>query len=179
MSDRIDRLGGSLMNVVLGALILWVGQTTFRHAGLLAGVDEKLQGVQLQFADAEKSHEGLRKWLQNVVDDMKDSSRAQFTMKDGDKLVAQVRQAELFMAELERRNATRISALEAKLAALEAHHYDLQHVAALQIEVAQLRSELARSALAQQAIAHQLRYQPAERVAQGPPVFLPPVENRR
>ena len=174
MSEKLDRLSGSLVNIVLGALILWVGQTTFRHAGVLASVDEKLQGVKQQFTDVEKRHESLRKWLENVVNDMKDSSRAQFTMKDGDKLVAQVRQSDLFTAELERRIAERFSVLEVKLAALETQHVGSQHVAALQIEVAHLRNELTRAA-----VAYQAQHQSDERVGHGRPVFLPPVDNRR
>jgi hypothetical protein len=174
MAGTLDRLGGSLINAVLGGLILWVGQTTVRHAGLLAGVDEKLVAVNQQFIDVEKRQESMRKWLENVVSDMKDSSRAQFTLKDGDKLIGQVRQAELFAAELERRLAERLAALEIKLTALETRHYDSQQVAALQIEVAQLRGELGRATLAQE-----VHLQSAERVARGTPVFLPPVDNRR
>jgi len=41
----IDRVSGSLVNVILGALILWVGQTTFQHAGLLSGFDVRLEGI--------------------------------------------------------------------------------------------------------------------------------------
>ena len=86
MTTTINRLAGGLINVVLGALILWVGQTTFRHAGILAGVDEKLNGVNHKFEDVEQRQDGMRKWLENVVTDMKDNSRAQFTSKDGEKL---------------------------------------------------------------------------------------------
>jgi hypothetical protein len=174
MSSSLDRLGGSLINAVLGGLILWVGQTTVRHAGLLAGVDEKLAAVEQQFVDVEKRQEGMRKWLENVVNDMKDSNRAQFTLKDGDKLISQVRQAEVFVSELERRLAERLGALEIKLTALDTRHHDSQQVAALQIEVAQLRSELGRALLAQE-----VYQQSPDRVARGMPVFLPPVEGRR
>jgi hypothetical protein len=173
MASTLDRLGGSLINAVLGGLILWVGQTTVRHAGVLAAVDEKLAGINQQFVDVDKRQEGMRKWLENVVNDMKDSSRAQFTLKDGDKLVGQVRQAELSAAELERRLIERLATVEIKLAALETRHYEGQQVAALQIEVAQLRAELGRAALAQMP-----QYQSSERVA-GAPVFLPPVDGRR
>ena len=174
MSGTLDRLGSSLINAVLGGLILFVGQTTFRHAGILAGVDEKLVAVTQQFTEVEKRQESMRRWLENVVNDMKDSTRSQFTMKDGDKLVAQVRQSELFAADLERRFAERLSALDVKLTALEARHSGSQEVTALQMEVAQLRNELARAALAQQ-----VQYQSEERFARGTPVFLPPVDNRR
>src|SRR5688572_16513925 len=173
MSSTLDRLGGSLINAVLGGLILWVGQTTVRHAGLLAGVDEKLVAINQQFTDVDKRQEGMRKWLENVVNDMKDSSRAQFTLKDGDKLVGQVRQAELFAAELERRLFERLASLEIKLTTLETRHQEAQQVAALQIEVAQLRTELGRGAVAQAP-----QFQSSQRVA-GSPVFLPQVDGRR
>ena len=73
---------------------MWVGQTTFRHAGVLAGVDEKFVGVKQQFVEVDKHQDDLKKWVEKVVTDMKDNDRSQFTLKDGDKLVAQVRQAE-------------------------------------------------------------------------------------
>jgi hypothetical protein len=174
MTNMVDRIGGSLINAILGALILWVGQTTFRHAGILAGVDEKLVAIKEQFAQVDDRHEGMRRWLENVMSDMKDSTRTHFTVKDGDKLVAQVRQSELLATELERRFADRLNALDIKLTALDASHRDSQQVAALQMEVAQLRHELARAALAQQ-----MQYQADDRFARGTPVFLPPVDSRR
>ena len=54
MTNTLDKLGGSLINAVLGGLILWVGQTAVRHEGVLAGVDEKLAGVNQQFTDVDK-----------------------------------------------------------------------------------------------------------------------------
>lgn len=109
--EKFDRLGGTLINAILGALILWVGQTTFRHAGLLAGVDEKLVAINQKFASVEKRHEGLRNWLEHAVSDMKDNARSQFTLDDGDKLAGRVRQSELFVNDLERRVAERVSGL--------------------------------------------------------------------
>ena len=55
--EVVDRLGGGLINLVLGALILWVGQTTFRHAGLLASVDQKFEGVGNQFDAVDQRHD--------------------------------------------------------------------------------------------------------------------------
>jgi chromosome segregation ATPase len=174
MSTTINRLTGGLFNAILGGLILWVGQTTFRHAGILASVDEKLNGIKQQFADVDKRQEGMRKWLENVVSDVKDSSRAQFTADDGEKLLAQVRQGEQFAVDLERRVAERISALDRKLATLEAQHQDSQELASLKMEIAQLRGDLTRAAVAQE-----VQYQSGDRFARGTPVYLPPVENRR
>jgi hypothetical protein len=175
MSSTLGKLGNSLVNAILGGLILWVGQTAVRHEGVLAGVDEKIAAVDQQFVDVEKRQESMRKWLEAVVSDMKDNNRMQFTLKDGDKLVAQVRQAELSATELERRFAERIGALELKLTAFEATHRESREIAALQMELAQLRSELSRAV----AVAQQVQYQADERFARGTPVFLPPVDARR
>jgi hypothetical protein len=109
--------------------------------------------------------------LENVVNETKDNDRAKFTLKDGDKLVSQIRQSEQFVTELERRLIERLSGLEIKLAALETQHRGSQDVAALQLQVAQLRGEVAHAC----AVAQQVHYHSAERVAHGSPVFLPPV----
>jgi hypothetical protein len=175
MSNTLDRLGGSLINAVLGGLILWVGQTAVRHEGVLAGVDEKMASIDQQFTDVEKRHEGLRKWLENVVNDMKDNNRAQFTLKDGDKLVAQVRHSEQFAAELERRILERLSDLEIKLTALETKYRGSNEVAALQMQVAQLRGEVASAA----AVVPQAYVPITQRVAHDAPMYLPPVDSRR
>jgi hypothetical protein len=174
MSSTIGKLGNSLINAILGGLILWVGQTAVRHEGVLASVDSKIAGIDQQFTDVDKRQESMRKWLESVVSDMKDSSRSQFTLKDGDKLVAQVRQAELIASEMERRFVERINTLDLKITALETTHRGSQEVAMLQMELAQLRNELARAVYAQHA-----HFQADERVARGAPVFLPPVDNRR
>jgi hypothetical protein len=178
MSSTLGRLGNGLVNAILGGLILWVGQTAVRHEGVLAGVDEKIASIDEQiiqrFSDVDKRHESMRKWLENVVNDIKDSNRSQFTLKDGDKLVAQVRQAELSANELERRFIERLSALELKLSAIDATHRESREITALQMEVAQLRHELSRAVAAQQ-----VQYPADERFARGTPVFLPPVDHRR
>jgi hypothetical protein len=171
MTSMVDRLGGSLINAVLGGLILWVGQTAVRHEGVLAGVDEKILAINQQFIDVDKRQEGMRKWLENVVNETKDNDRAKFTLKDGDKLVAQIRQSEQFVTELERRLIERLSSLEIKLAALETHQRGSQEVATLQLQIAQLRGEVASAC----AVAQHLQVHSGGRVAQGTPVFLPPV----
>lgn len=180
MAESMERIGGSLLNLVLGGVILWVGQTTFRHSGILAGVDEKFMAVNHHFTDIDKRHESIKKWLENVVTDIKDNNHTQFTAKDGDKLIGQIRQAELSATELERRVSERLSALESRFAALETTQRGSQEVATLQWEVAQLRDALTRTAAAQAVAAQGAAvYQSADRTARGAPVFLPPVDNRR
>jgi hypothetical protein len=174
MNTTLDRLGSSLTSAILGALILWVGQTTFRHAGILAGIDDKIVAINKQFSAVDQRQEGMRKWLENMVNDIKDGNRSQFTQADGDKLASQVRQAEQSSAELERRFADRLAALDVKLTALETDHRESKVVASLKMEIAQLRGDLTRAAVAQE-----VQYQSADRFARGNPVFLPPVESRR
>ncbi len=38
----IEKFGGHLLNLILGALVLWVGQTTFKHNGQLNGMQKQL-----------------------------------------------------------------------------------------------------------------------------------------
>lgn len=173
MGDALEKLGGSVMNLVLGALIVWVGQTTFQHAGILASVDEKFENIDQQFVDIDKRHEGMRKWMENVVSDMKDNSRAQFTAKEGDKLVSQIRQVESSTLDLERKFAARLTDLEIRLAALQATGQSAPQVAALQAELAQLRY-----AFTQAMNSSAPSYQPATSISQQP-VYLPPTGTRR
>jgi hypothetical protein len=175
VNSTLDRLGSSLTSAILGALILWVGQTTFRHAGVLAGIDEKIVAINKQFTVVDARQEGLRKWLENAVNDFKDHNRAEFTQTDGDKLAIQLRQAEQASADLERRFAERLAALDLKLTALETSHRDSQEVTALKMEISQLRGDLTRTAVAQEV----QNQSSGDRFARGAPVFLPPVESRR
>ncbi|MGD9633134.1 MAG: hypothetical protein AB7G28_16595 [Pirellulales bacterium] len=173
MGEALEKIGGSVMNLVLGALIVWVGQTTFQHAGILASVDEKFENIDQQFVDVDKRQESMRKWIENVVTDMKDSSRAQFTVKEGDKLVSQIRQVESSTLDLERKLAARLNDLDVRLAALQATGQSAPQVAALQTEVTQLRYAIA------QAMNMQVpSYQPAANISQQP-VYLPPTNSRR
>ena len=174
MHSTLDRLGSSLTSAILGALILWIGQTTFRHAGVLAGIDEKIDAINRQFLTVDQRQEGLRKWLDNMVSDIKDSNRSQFTQSDGDKLASLLRQAEQSAADLERRFAERLASLAVKLAALETSHRDSQETSALKMEITQLRGDLTRAAVAQE-----VQSQSGDRFTHRTPVFLPPVENRR
>jgi hypothetical protein len=173
MSENLDRIGGSLINAVLGALILWVGQTTFRHAGLLAGIDQKFVTVDQQVANVSERYDSLRSWLDKVVNNIKDDSRLQFTTTDAEKLVVQFRKLDDFTAGIERRLTDRLTSLEVKLAALETHDANSQQIAALQAEVAQLRY-----AMAQPIASPDARYQQATTISQQP-VYLPPVGARR
>jgi hypothetical protein len=176
MGEALEKIGGSVMNLVLGALIVWVGQTTFQHAGILATVDEKFVAIDKQFQEDEKRHESMRKWLENVVSDLKDSNRSQFTQKEGDQLISQLRQVEGSAINLERKIAERLGALEVRLVALQASGENVQEVAALEAEVAQLRYAVSHVATVSSAppTATTAPISVTQR-----PVYLPPVGSQR
>ncbi|HEX5471079.1 MAG TPA: hypothetical protein VFW73_04295 [Lacipirellulaceae bacterium] len=173
-SNTLDRLGSSLTSAILGGLILWIGQTTFRHAGILASMDEKIVAINKQFSVVDQRQESMRKWLESVVGDIRDRNSSQFTQADGEKLATQVRLAEQSSVELERRFADRLSALDVKLAAIETERRDSKEVASLKMEIAQLRSDLNRACVARDA-----QSPSGERYARETPAFLPPIETRR
>lgn len=176
--DVLEKLGGGMMNLILGALIVWVGQTTYQHAGVLAGLDDKFVNIEANFTSVDKRNEGLRKWLENVVTDLKDSNRSQFTAKEGDKVVAQIRKSDEAAIELERRVTERLNQLEVKIVALQAGCQNTQQVAALEAELAQVRYAVSRPASVSQSGMPQVQYHEATNVSQQP-VYLPPVSNRR
>jgi hypothetical protein len=173
MPDVIEKLGGSVMNLILGALIVWVGQTTYQHAGILAGLDSKFANIDDNFTAVDKRYEGMRKWLENVVTDMKDTNRLQFTAKEGDKVVKQIRDVEDSSFDLERKITERLNQLELKIVALETTGQTSQQVTALQTEVAQLRFAMAQAPATQEA-----QYPSATSISQQP-MYLPPVGSRR
>ncbi|HEX4415526.1 MAG TPA: hypothetical protein VH107_17980 [Lacipirellulaceae bacterium] len=178
LSRTLNRLAGGLITAVLVALILWIGQTTFRHAAILASLDEKLNDAKHQLEIVDQRQDGLRKQLDSLASAARDNDRSQFTAKDGDALSSLVRQAEQSANDLERRFVERLNGLELRVAALETQHQNSQEVAALQSEITQLRSDLTRTIAAQETQATQ-QPQSSERFARGVPVFLPPTDSRR
>ncbi len=164
--ETVDRLGGSLMNLVLGALILWVGQTTFRHAGLLASVNERFESVGLQFSAVDARHETMRERLAQVTSETTERTRSRFTREDGDKMAQRLKEIHAMHSSLERQLVDRVTRLQLKVIALETHGSDSHEISRLRSEVQRLHTEVAR----QQAGRH---------VATGGPTYLPPVTSRR
>ena len=107
MIENFERIAGSMINVILGALILWVGQTTYRHAGVLASLDQKFESVDQHFKTVEERYDGLRTWLDKVVNNIKDDSRLQFTTEDAAKLNDQLRKLDEYTYHVEQRIADR------------------------------------------------------------------------
>lgn len=136
---EIDNLGNGLVNVVLGALILWVAQTTFQHSGELAGVDQKFDGINAQ-------QDNLRARLDTLMSDLNDRTRSRFTSEDGDKLASKVEEVSDFVADLERRIADRVTDIRLKVIALQTQGVDQREVARLRTDVERLHASLYSSA---------------------------------
>lgn len=167
-SEAIDRFGGSLVNVILGALILWVGQTTFRHAGLLASVDERFESTGHQFDAINSRHEMLRL----SIAETETRTRSRFTREDAEKLAARIKELHGTQAVLERQFTERVTNLQLKVIALETSGNNHQEVAMLRSEVERLRAHLA----GQQSAAY---YRAATSGATTVPQYLPPVTQNR
>lgn len=132
---EIDNLGNGLVNVVLGALILWVAQTTFQHSGTLAGVDQKFDSVTVQ-------QDNLRQRLDNLLADLNNRTRSRFTREDGDKLAAEVEEVSQYVADLERRLADRVTDVRLKLIALQTQGVDQRELSRLRTDVERLHAGL-------------------------------------
>ncbi|MEM8946476.1 MAG: hypothetical protein AAGD11_14990 [Planctomycetota bacterium] len=140
-NEAIDRFGGSLVNVILGALILWVGQTTFRHAGLLASVDERFESVGHQFEATDSRHEMLRQRVERVTSDTAERTRSRFTREDAEKMATRIKELRDRHTNLERQFSQRLTELQLKVIALETHGSNHQEVAMLRDEVQRLRAQ--------------------------------------
>ena len=138
-----DRVSGSLVNAILGALILWVGQTTFRHAGFLAGVDERFDSVGLQFSAVGDRHESLRLRLEQAVMETTDRTRSRFTREDGEKIRLHIKEVDNQQVELERHILERLTAIQLKVIALETRSSSSQETAILRAELERLRATIA------------------------------------
>lgn len=140
-SEAIDRFGGSLVNVILGALILWVGQTTFRHAGLLASVDERFESTGHQFDAINTRHETLRHRVESVTSETVERTRSRFTREDAEKMAARIKELQDRHSMLERQLVDRVTNLQLKVIALETHGSNHQELAMLRNEVKRLQEQ--------------------------------------
>ncbi|MEO1496886.1 MAG: hypothetical protein AAFV43_07020 [Planctomycetota bacterium] len=130
MEMDAEKIGNGLVNVVLGALILWVAQTTFHHSGELAAVDQKFDGVMVQT-------DNVRSRVDHVMDELNTRTQSRFTSEDGEKLASDVGDLASLVASLERRLVDRMTELHLKVIALETQSID-HH------EIVQLRTDLER-----------------------------------
>jgi hypothetical protein len=139
----IDRVGGSLVNLILGALILWVGQTTFRHAGLLASNKERFDSVGYQLKAVDERHETLRHHLEQVISQTNERTRSRFTREDADKLGQRIREIDDQHLAFEQVILERLTSVQLKVVALETRNTSAHEVAMLRVEVERLRAFIA------------------------------------
>jgi len=170
----IDRVGGSLVNLPLGALILWVGQTTFRHAGLLASNSERFDSVGHQLKAVDDRHESLRHRLEQVVSQTNERTRSRFTREDGDKLGLRIREIDDQHAAFERQMLERLTSVQLKVIALETRDTSAHEVAMLRAEVDRLHAFIAHRPTGVLASYPN----PVSSSASGGPVHLPPTVRR-
>jgi len=170
----IDRMSGSLVNAILGALILWVGQTTFRHAGILASVDERFGSVEVQFSAVNDRHDSLRSRLEQVVLETTDRTRSRFTREDGDKIRQIIKEIDEQQVALERQMLGRLTDIQLKVIALETRGTNTQEVALLRAELERMRTMVA-----QRSYGRVANYQNTLRSeANTGPIHLPPTTQR-
>lgn len=162
MNDTLEQFGGSIVHIVLGALILWVGQTTFQHAGILAGVEQKFTAVDERFADSEQSYESLRNWMQNMSGRNREDIAKLFSVADGRRLQGKIDTMTQLATDLERKFTDRLKSLELKLVELETKSQNLEDANSLRWEIAQLRQEVEQTGAAIQSAPV---YQPPANVA--------------
>lgn len=130
-----EKLGGSLVNVVLGALILWVAQATFQHSGELAGVDEKFDSLQAQ-------HDNVRDRLDSLMNAVSERTRSRFTAEDGDKLDTRINQTLDTVTNVERRLVERVTELQLKVIALQTQGVDQRELSRLRTDLERLHAGL-------------------------------------
>ena len=167
----VDRFGGSLVNIILGALILWVGQTTFHHAGQLASVDERFQSVNHQFDAVNGRHKTLHELLEQASSETHNRTQSRFTKEDGEKLAASIKELQDVQVLLERQLTQRVTNLQIQLTTLEANGGNQYEISILRTEVERLRSI--------QAYVPRNGYSAGRGVANTVPTYLPPVSQNR
>ena len=167
-NEAIDRFGGSLVNVILGALILWVGQTTFRHAGLLASVDGQFESTGHQFDAINARHEMLRQRIAET----ETRTRSRFTREDAEKMSLRIKELHEDQAVLERQLTERVTSVQLKVIALETNGNNHQELAMLRSEVERLRAHVT----GQQSSGY---YRASISPPTGAPQYLPPVTQNR
>lgn len=151
-------LGNSLIALVVGAIILWVGQTTFQHSGKLAGVDHQLKAFE------DRHTESLERY-DELLHVTAERTRSRFTREDGELLLARIKEGERRQRDLNQEILEKLSDARARIAALDVHVTSKSQVSVntpLWTEIQLLRAELAHlqrvvDNAAREAAVHQMR----------------------
>ena len=81
-------LGTGLITLILGGVVLWVGKTTFEHAGQLAGIRNQVEGLDNQ-------HYAFRDRYDELVSSISERTNSRFTREDAEKLTWHVKDLEI------------------------------------------------------------------------------------
>jgi len=107
-----EGLGGSLINLILGGVILWVGQTTFQHNGQLSGMVHQLEAVNDRYTALRDRHDKL-------ISTLNDRTKARFTEQDGEKLEHEIERVALNAQAIKEHVQERIGTLRLALASVD------------------------------------------------------------
>ena len=108
----LEEFGGTVVNVLLGGLLLWVGQTTFEHNGELAGMEQRFESVNHR-------HHMLLSRYDRIVESVNAKTHARFTADDGDKLADRIDSVQLSTQALRELVQDRLTELRVQVSALE------------------------------------------------------------
>ena len=125
-SDGDRRIVGSgLIQLVLGAVILWVGQTTFEHAGTLAGIQNQVSSLNEHYDKLTAQHN-------RALQQLAERTRSRFTREDAEKIVQRFEAL-----------AVAVNDLKIQVHGLKMYDETCCDVAGLVRELEQLRAQLA------------------------------------
>ena len=146
----MDEFGGSFVNLVLGGILLWVGQTTFEHNGELAGIRQQLSSMT-------QRHEMLGDRYDRVVESLNQRTQSRFTSEDGEKLAQRIKSVEISESTLKDRLLERLGELRVQVSSLEvqfktsvlqttsaATYYAPRELSSIRADIAGIRDEMDR-----------------------------------
>ena len=118
--------GNGLIQLVLGAVILWVGQTTFEHAGMLAS-------IQNQVTSLSEHDDKLSLQYNRALQQLTERTKSRFTREDAEKLNQKLESL-----------SVAVNDLKIQVHGLKMHDHSRRQIAALEVELQQLRAQLSR-----------------------------------
>ena len=120
--NLMDEFGGSVVNVLLGGLLLWVGQTTFEHNGELAGIRQQLEGLN-------DRHQLQNSRYDRVLESINVRTKGRFTVSDGEKLSQRIDSLQLSAQSGRRQLQDRLAKLHVQASVMEVQMQTSSHPA--------------------------------------------------
>ncbi len=108
----VEEFGGSLVNVILGGMLLWVGQTTFEHNGDLAGVHQQIDNLNAR-------NENLHDRYDTLLESLNNRTKSRFTAEHGEKLSKRIDSVQLSTQSLREQLQDRLAEVRVQVSALE------------------------------------------------------------